>query len=126
MGACTSVSISNQKYDFQAHYLRASSLDTGSVGAIVSMPGFQQSFGVLTPAMRGFTVSLIMLMGAIPSLFAGQAADRFGRLPIIGVGAVVFLLGVVLQAAAVEFSMFLVGRALSGLGEGLFLSNISV
>ncbi|KAG9711803.1 hypothetical protein KCU73_g17075, partial [Aureobasidium melanogenum] len=48
--------------------------DTGSIGAVTEMPYFSDSIGELSPFLRGFTVSLIMLTGAFPSFFAGQLA----------------------------------------------------
>lgn len=90
------------------------------------MPFFEKDLGVLSPIMRGFTVSLIMLTGAIPSFFAGQLADKYGRLPIVCGGALVFCVGAILEGAAHKLPMFWAGRALCGLGEGLWLSNVSV
>lgn len=90
------------------------------------MPTFLETFGHLSPSMRGFTVSLIMLTGSLPAVFAGQIADRLGRLRVIVAGALVFMFGAVLQAAASKLQMFLIGRALCGIGEGLWLSNVAV
>lgn len=67
-----------------------------------------------------------MLTGTVPSFFAGQLADRFGRLSVVSFGALVFMLGAILQGAAYQLPMFLVGRAFCGLGEGLWLSCVSV
>ncbi|KAI4604897.1 hypothetical protein J4E83_010945 [Alternaria metachromatica] len=100
--------------------------DTGSVGAVTEMPSFTHTFGHLTPTMRGFTVSLIMLCGAIPATVAGYLADRFGRLRIIIVGAILCTIGCVLECAASHLSLFLVGRALMGIGQGFALTNIGV
>jgi MFS family permease len=100
--------------------------DTGSIGAVVSMSQFTKSIGSLSPSMLGFTVSLIMLTGAIPSVFAGQLSDRFGRLKAIISGAIVFVVGAVLQASAGGLPQFLLGRALAGFGEGIYLGNMSV
>jgi MFS family permease len=104
----------------------AFSYDTGSIGAVTEMPFFATSIGELTPFLRGFTVSLIMLAGAFPSFFAGQLADRFGRLAIVAAGALVFAIGAALEGGANKLGMFLAGRALCGIGEGLWLSNVSV
>jgi MFS family permease len=100
--------------------------DTGSIGAIVSMTQFEESIGKLSPTLLGFTVSLIMLTGAFPAVFAGHLAERFGRLKVIILGVLFFVVGAVLQSAAGELNMFLVGRALGGFGEGVYLSNVSV
>lgn len=100
--------------------------DTGAIGAIMAMPAFAVSMGRLSATLVGFTVSLIMLTGAIPSVFGGYLADRYGRLKVILSGAVLFGLGAAIQGAAYALPQFLVGRALAGLGAGAFLSNISV
>lgn len=100
--------------------------DTGSIGAVTSMKQFSNAFGVLSPTLRGFTVSLIMLTGAAPSLFAGQIADKWGRLNISFIGATTFLAGVLLQVATENLKVFLVGRAIAGFGQGLWLPNIVV
>jgi len=90
------------------------------------MPSFTYTFGVLSPSMRGFTVSFLMLMGAVPAFFAGQLADHYGHLRVVMAGALVFTLGAALEGGASKLAMFLVGRALAGLGEGLWLTNVSV
>ena len=101
-------------------------LDTGCIGALVAMDQFTASIGHLSPTLLGFTVSLIMLTGSVPSVFAGQLAERFGRLKIIILGVLIFLIGVILQGSAGALTQFLIGRAIAGLGEGVFLSNMSV
>lgn len=101
-------------------------LDTGSIGAMTNMPQFIDSIGELSPFLLGFTVSLIMLTGSVPSIMAGHLADKFGRLKTILLGAIMFGIGVVLQGAAGTLPQFLVGRAVAGLGEGVYLTNVSV
>lgn len=100
--------------------------DTGSIGGLTTMPQFKHSVGPMTPFILGFTVSLVMLAGGPPSVFAGQLADRYGRLKVIALGAVLFLAGAMLQGTAASLTQFLVGRMLSGVGEGVYLGNMSV
>jgi len=90
------------------------------------MPAFETNFGKLSPMTRGWTVSIIMLTGTLPSFFAGQLADSQGHLRIIEAGALIFALGAIFQASAPVLSMFIVGRALGGIGQGLWIGNISV
>jgi MFS family permease len=90
------------------------------------MPYFATSIKVLSPVMHGFTVSLIMMTGALPSIFGGQLADRFGQLYVVMAGVITFTIGVLLEAASFNLPMLLVGRALAGAGQGLWLSNVSV
>jgi MFS family permease len=101
-------------------------LDTGCIGPITSMPQFEAVIGHLSPGMLGFTVSLIMLTGGIPSVFAGYLADRYGRLKVVEAGSILFLVGAIMQGSAGKLPTFLTGRAIAGFGEGVFLSNISV
>jgi MFS family permease len=102
------------------------SFDTGSIGAITEMPSYIATFGHLSPTMRGFTVSLIMLCGAVPAVVAGNLADRFGRLRIMIAGALLCTIGCVLECAASRSWLFLLGRALMGIGQGFALTNIGV
>lgn len=69
-----------------------------------------------------------MMTGAIPGIFAGQLADRFGQLSVVCAGALVFTLGTAMEGESGKLGVFLAGRALAGLGEGLWLwlSNVSV
>ena len=90
------------------------------------MPFFDTTFGNISPALRGFTVSFLMLMGAVPAFFAGQLAHRYGHLRVIMAGAVIFTIGAILEASASRIATFLVGRALCGIGEGVWLTNVSV
>lgn len=99
--------------------------DTGSIGAITSMPQFSESLGKFSASLLGFTVSIILLTGTIPSVFAGQLADRYGRLMIIIPGAMLFGVGALIQATSFSPAQLIVGRSISGLGEGTFLSIMS-
>jgi MFS family permease len=100
--------------------------DTGGIGAIMQMDEFKETIGDLSPFMLGFTVSLIMLAGTIPSVFAGYLADKLGRLKVVMAGSILFALGAVIQGTSFALPQFLLGRALGGFGEGVFLSNVSV
>lgn len=100
--------------------------DTGSIGAIAHMDQFREVVGDLSATMLGITVSMVMLTAAVPSLLAGQWADKHGRLKIIGPGAALFGVGALLQATSFGLGQFITGRAVSGVGEGIFLANVSV
>lgn len=101
---------------------------TGSIGSLTSMPQFHSSIGLLSPSQLGFTVSLIMLAGAIPSVFAGTLADKLGRLRVVLIGAILFVVGATIEASvggSRGLIIFNIGCALAGLGEGVYLSCVS-
>ncbi|KAI5923596.1 general substrate transporter [Camillea tinctor] len=100
--------------------------DTGSIGAITHMPQFAATIGHLSSTILGVTVSMIMLTGALPAVFAGHLADKLGRLSVIAPGALLFGIGALLQGTAHGLPQFLTGRAVAGFGQGMFLGNISV
>lgn len=100
--------------------------DTGSVGAVTVMPQFTTTMGPITPSVIGLTISTILLGGAAPAFFAGQLADRYGRLAVVAAGAVGFAAGSVMQASSYSLGQFIAGRAVAGIGEGAFLGVMNV
>ena len=90
------------------------------------MPLFTQDFGELSPSLAGIVVSSVLLPGAFASFFAGAMSDRLGRTRAVAIGALIFALGAGLEAAAVNLGMFVGGRCIVGIGQGLFLSTVLV
>ncbi len=87
------------------------------------MPQFTQTFGPLSSTVHGLTVSMILIPAAISSFFGGHLANYLGRLKGIALGAAIFGLGGGVEASSVTLGMLLAGRAVKGIGEGLFLST---
>lgn len=90
------------------------------------MPSFLESFGELSSAMHGLVISSICLPATFSALFAGALADSIGRSTAISVGALAFAVGAALEAASLDLGMFIAGRCVVGVGEGLFLSTLYV
>ncbi|TDZ31935.1 putative metabolite transport protein YwtG [Colletotrichum spinosum] len=100
--------------------------DSGCIGSIVHMEQFSAALGPMSATVTGITVSTILLTSIVPALFAGQLADKYGRLRIMLPGTIVFGAGLLLQATASTLAQFVIGRAVSGLGQGAFLPSMSV
>jgi len=76
------------------------------------------------------------IIGAINSTFSGGAVfgslmggltmDRFGRRKTILIGALIALVGSILQAAAQNLAMILVGRIIAGWAVGLLSMSVPV
>jgi MFS family permease len=60
------------------------------------------------------------------SLMGGLTMDRFGRKMTIFIGALICLVGAILQASAVNLGMVLVGRILAGWAVGLLSMAVPV
>lgn len=82
------------------------------------------------------TVKTSPIIGAINSTFSGGAVfgslmggltmDRFGRKGTVQIGAFIAVVGAVLQCAAVNLAMILVGRIIAGWAVGLMSMSIPV
>jgi sugar porter (SP) family MFS transporter len=101
-------------------------LDTGCIGPITTMPTFLDSFGPLSSTIHGILVSSILIPASLTSFFAGNVADHLGRINTCSIGGLVFAAGTALEAGAQNLAMLFVGRCITGVGEGLFLSTLVV
>jgi len=60
-------------------------------------------------------------MGALSNLWIG---DKLGRRRTIILGGLVMIVGAILQTTSINYSMMLVARVITGLGNGLNVSTI--
>lgn len=102
------------------------SFDTGIIGPVTTMKAFRETFGELSSTLHGVVVSSILLPGALSALVAGILADKFGRTRIISQGALVYGVGSAIECGAPSLGVFILGRLIKGVGEGLFLSAVYV
>lgn len=100
-------------------------LDTGTIGPVTAMSTFATTFGPLSPTKHGSIVSAILLPAAFAGLFAGNIANSYGRSTTIIIGGTIFGFGATLEAASPKLTLFIFGRAIKGLGEGLFLATVT-
>ncbi|CAG8949084.1 hypothetical protein HYFRA_00002213 [Hymenoscyphus fraxineus] len=98
-------------------------LDTGTIGPLTTMPQFSETFGELSSTLHGLVVSTILVAAATSSFFAGHLANSMGRVKSVAIGATLFGIGAAIEAGSVKLGMLFAGRAIKGLGEGLFMST---
>ena len=93
-----------------------------------STPEIVSEFGRGSTA-RGAIIGVSSLLAAIGAPVAGLLADRVGRRKVLVTSLIIFGLSGLVQALAPNFSVFLVGRGLVGLGNagliGLVITSIS-
>ena len=89
-----------------------SSVVNGAVDAI------QKDFS-LTAAFTGFAVASALLGCAVGAYLAGRLADRLGRIPVMLIGAVLFLVSSIGSGLAFAAWDLTVWRLIGGLGIGI-------
>merc|ERR1712072_451126 len=104
--------------------------DTGTISGILEMPYWQEEFGKdgrndVTESEKSLIVSILSVGTFVGALSAGIMSDITGRKWGIIISAMIpFNLGVALQTAATEQTMFVIGRLFAGLGVGLVSAQI--
>lgn len=89
-----------------------SSVVNGAVDAI------QHQFD-LTAGLTGFAVASALLGCAVGSELAGRLADRFGRIPVMVLGAILFLVSSIGSGFAFGVVDLIVWRLIGGVGIGI-------
>ncbi|KAL8627570.1 hypothetical protein Q9189_006741 [Teloschistes chrysophthalmus] len=101
--------------------------DQGVVSVILVMPQFLSRFTRVSETAsgagfwKGFLTAMIELGALIGALNQGWIADQISRKYSIVVAVIVFTLGSILQTAAVDYAMLIVGRLIGGLGIGMLV-----
>ncbi|KAJ7094404.1 general substrate transporter [Mycena epipterygia] len=100
--------------------------DTGSIGPIIVMSQFEDQFGSISATVQGLLVSSIIATAALSSVGSGALSDRISRTYTISLGAFVFSVGCAIACSAKALPQLFIGRCITGFGEGLFISSITV
>jgi DHA1 family multidrug resistance protein-like MFS transporter len=88
-------------------------------------PIYARTFGVSEAAV-GLVVAIYGLGRFLFNLPAGQAADRFGRKPVIFAGTMITCLGSVLCGLAPDFPQLLAYRFVGGIGAAVVITGVQV
>ena len=103
--------------------------DGSMLNGLNILPSYTDYFK-LTPATTGLNTASVFIGGVLGPLVSGVAADRLGRRPAIFWGCIITLIGILIQTAAQNIAMFVVGRILlgfgsqiSGIAAGVYLSE---
>lgn len=112
--------------------------DQGVVSIVLVMPNFLDRFERVSETAsgagfwKGLMTAMIELGALIGAINQGWIADKISRKYSIVVAVFIFTIGSVLQTAAVDYPMLVVGRLIGGVGIGmlsmvapLYISEIS-
>ncbi|KAK6395559.1 hypothetical protein LTR65_010577 [Meristemomyces frigidus] len=98
--------------------------DTGVMTDVIASTNFLKYFNTdPTSPIIGAINSTFSGGAVFGSLMGGFTMDRFGRKRTIQIGALIAAIGGILQCAAVNLAMLLVGRIISGWAIGLILTQ---
>ncbi|HEY4918813.1 MAG TPA: MFS transporter [Xanthobacteraceae bacterium] len=88
-----------------------------------AIPAVKAAFG-LSDALAQFTFSIAVFGMGVATLVYGTLADRLGRRPVLLSGLMLFLVGTVASAAAVNVPMLVLGRLVQAVGAGCGLTLV--
>jgi MFS family permease len=101
--------------------------DSGVMTDVIRSPHFLAFFHTKqTSAIVGAINSVFSGGAVFGALFGGELMDGIGRRWTIQIGACICLFGAILQAAARNLSMMLVGRIFTGFAIGLMSMSVPV
>lgn len=94
---------------------------------VIGSPNFLAYFNTTdTSSIIGAINSTFNGGAVFGSLMGGLTMDRFGRKMTIQMGALICMVGAILQAAAVNLGMMLAGRIMAGWAVGLLSMSVPV
>lgn len=81
------------------------------------LPAYNDYFGLVNnPVGTGLNTASVWIGGILAGLSMGKVTDLIGRRPALFYSAVITLIAVVIQTAAQNVAMFVIGRILIGFG----------
>ena len=89
-------------------------------GVFNLIPVFSDDFGI-SLSLAGLSITLYMLPFVVSQVFSGWVAETFGPGRALVLGFLLFSVSCLAAAIVPSFSMFLVVRAVQGLGGGIIL-----
>ncbi|CAF3495262.1 unnamed protein product [Fusarium graminearum] len=90
--------------------------DASMMSGLQAVPSWDEYFGHPRGALLGIMSAILPLGCVVATPFISLVGDRYGRRMGIFVGAVIMIIGAVIQGASVHFAMFLVSRFIIGFG----------
>ncbi|KAF6755719.1 glucose transporter [Ephemerocybe angulata] len=94
-------------------------LDISSMSGVLNNDHYKSTFGFPGPSAQGAIVAAMPAGSLLGALSVTQLADKLGRRKTVILAGMIWVIGSILQAAAVNRAMLVVGRVVSGFSVGL-------
>ncbi|THH31071.1 hypothetical protein EUX98_g3119 [Antrodiella citrinella] len=99
-------------------------LDISSMSAVLNNNAYKNQFGNPGSNAQGAIVAAMPAGSLVGALIVSYLADKIGRKKSIIISGWVWVVGSILQCAAVDRGMLVVGRVISGLAVGLASASV--
>ncbi|KAF8509170.1 general substrate transporter [Hysterangium stoloniferum] len=99
-------------------------LDISSMSGVLDNPSYLQQFNHPTAGPQGAIVAAMPAGSLVGALAVSKLADLFGRKKIIILSGWVWVVGAVLQCAAQNRAMLVVGRIIAGMAVGMASTTV--
>ncbi|CAE7002644.1 hypothetical protein PTNB73_10297 [Pyrenophora teres f. teres] len=100
--------------------------DNGLMGGLVGAPAFNKTFDYPSSDMIGTIVAIFEIGCFFGAMGTAVVGEKLGRRKSVAIGAVISILGAILQATAYGRAHLIVGRIVSGVGLGIINSTVPV
>ncbi|CAO3645063.1 unnamed protein product [Cunninghamella echinulata] len=100
--------------------------DQGVMSGIITNEHWLALMGDPGPAIIGSVVALYEIGCMFGALSCGTIGDKLGRRKTIQLGAIILIIGAVIQTATIDLPMAIVSRIITGVGNGIITATIPV
>ncbi|KAK9356644.1 general substrate transporter [Lipomyces doorenjongii] len=100
--------------------------DNGLMGGFINGRPFNRVFNYPHPSLLGTVVAIYEVGGCVGAVGISFIGDRIGRRQSIALGAIVMIIGAILQASAYQLAQMFLGRIISGVGIGIINSTVPI
>ncbi|KAK9312691.1 general substrate transporter [Lipomyces starkeyi] len=100
--------------------------DNGLMGGFIDGPQFNRVFGYPRADIKSTIVAIYEVGGFVGAIFISFAGEVFGRRQSIALGAIIMIIGAMIQATSFELVQIFFGRIISGIGIGIINSTVPI
>lgn len=100
--------------------------DQGVMSGIITSPYFLDFFNQPSRAEIGTMVAILEIGALFSSIVVGKLGDMIGRRRTILYGALIFVVGGLMQSFTMGFATMIIGRLVSGVGVGMLSTIVPV